>query len=354
MDDMQKINQMLADRTITQKQADLLTVAIQESAQRRESVCRRFTGDKQQKISQSRRFIAVWIISAAMFAGGGVLCGMRMSPHIAQPQVIADLTRAAQFINVGEYSLAQELCQDALANAPDMPLGHALLAVAHKMQAEQAGVLGVPAERNAPQRRDVGRERRARMSIANFFTVVFFGMVLGGIGVAIMLLHNTLVRAEEGVNQAWAQIYATCLRKLDLVPALLEAAGAYLEHEKTTLLQVTEARAKALKMLENPLNKKENSAITEAHSAMQQGLAHFTAVVEKYPALLADRHFLTIQKELAETESLICRQRQVYNAQVGAYQAALRSFPCNIVAGLFNFEPKAYYEPEHVTQTVAA
>ncbi|HWC13507.1 MAG TPA: LemA family protein [Actinomycetota bacterium] len=175
--------------------------------------------------------------------------------------------------------------------------------------------------------------------------------VLGWIVVAVVLLfvifliatYNRLVRLRNRVEAAWSQIDVQLRRRHDLIPNLVETVKGYAAHERETLEAVTKARQQAV-----AAQGVEDQA--QAENMLTATLRQLFAVAEAYPDLKANENFLALQEELTGTESRIAFSRQFYNEQVLAYDNALETFPSNLVAGAFNFEPKQYFEIEETVR----
>ena len=169
------------------------------------------------------------------------------------------------------------------------------------------------------------------------------------IGIIVLLaifvigVYNRLVRLRNRVEAAWAQIDVQLKRRHDLVPNLVETVKGYAAHERETLESVIKARQQAV-----AAEGVEDQA--KAENMLTGALRQLFAVSEAYPDLKANQNFLSLQEELSKTEERIAFSRQFYNEQTLAYDNALETFPSNMVAGMFNFEPKAYFEAEEASR----
>ena len=167
-------------------------------------------------------------------------------------------------------------------------------------------------------------------------------IAIGAVALLVIFLiatYNKLVRLRNRVEAAWSQIDVQLRRRHDLIPNLVETVKGYAAHERETLEAVTRARQQAV-----AAQGVEDQA--QAENMLTQTLRQLFAVAEAYPDLKANENFLALQEELTGTESRIAFSRQFYNEQVLAYDNALETFPSNTVAGIFNFEPKQYFEVE--------
>jgi LemA protein len=167
------------------------------------------------------------------------------------------------------------------------------------------------------------------------------------VGLALVLLYNKLVRLRNRVENAWAQVDVQLRRRYDLIPNLVETVKGYASHERATFEEVTKARTAAQEASTVEQQAKAENMLTAA-------LGRLFAVAEDYPELRATENFQQLQSQLEETEGKIAISRQVYNDAVLTYDTALETVPTNIVAGLFNFRPRAYFETEDVTREAPA
>ena len=154
---------------------------------------------------------------------------------------------------------------------------------------------------------------------------------------AIISIYNRLVRLRNRVEEAWAQIDVQLRRRHDLIPNLVETVKGYAAHEKGVFEEVTRARAAAV-----AAGGVQEQA--QAEAGLTRALRSLFAVAEAYPDLQASPNFLELQEELTATEDRISSSRQFYNGAVRSYDDARETFPSNIVAGMFNFEEREYFE----------
>ena len=175
--------------------------------------------------------------------------------------------------------------------------------------------------------------------------LIFFGVFAAVVVVVALWLiaaYNKLVRLRVDADNGWSQIDVQLKRRYDLIPNLVETVKGYASHEKETLDAVISARAKAVSV-----HDASNSGAKEmgmAEGMLTQALGRLIAVAEAYPDLKANTNFLSLQEELSSTENKIGFAHQHYNDTVGRYEEARQSFPVNIVAGVFNFAKRDYFE----------
>jgi LemA protein len=180
-------------------------------------------------------------------------------------------------------------------------------------------------------------------------------IILAAIAVVIFLMvswyfgtYNKMVNMDEGVKAQWSQVENVYQRRSDLIPNLVNTVKGYADFEKETLTQVVEARAKATSVNINPekLDAESLQNFQQAQSGLSSALGRLMVVVEKYPDLKANQNFLDLQAQLEGTENRITTERMKFNESAQAYNAYIRKIPYSIVAGMGNFEKKAYFEAE--------
>ena len=159
-------------------------------------------------------------------------------------------------------------------------------------------------------------------------------------------MYNSMVRMDETVSQAWAQVENVYQRRADLVPNLVATVKGYAEHESSTLEAVVEARAKATQATVDPssLSEDELARFMSAQNELGTAIGRLLVSVESYPDLKANQNFLELQAQLEGTENRITVERQKFNEAARNYNVAIRRFPNNIFAGMFGFEKKGYFE----------
>ncbi|AXA35022.1 MAG: LemA family protein [Candidatus Sumerlaea sp.] len=149
--------------------------------------------------------------------------------------------------------------------------------------------------------------------------------------------YNSLIAMRTEVENAWAQIDVQLRRRYDLIPNLVETVKGYAAHERQTLEKVIQARAMAMQA--TGVAEK-----AEAENILTGTLKSLFALAEAYPNLKANENFLQLQEELASTENKIAFARQYYNDSVMRYNARIQQFPTNIIAGIFAFTKKEFFE----------
>ena len=170
-------------------------------------------------------------------------------------------------------------------------------------------------------------------------TFVIVAIVVVVISVVFVFLYNRLVRLRNKVEEAWAQIDVQLQRRHDLIPNLVNTVKGYAAHEKTTLEEVTAARAAAV-------SAQGAAAAGQTEDVLTAALGRLFAVAENYPQLKADQNFRQLQDELAETENKVAFARQYYNDNVREWNTRIASVPDNLVAGLIRAEKAEYFELE--------
>lgn len=158
--------------------------------------------------------------------------------------------------------------------------------------------------------------------------------------------YNGLVKSQENVNTAWAQVQNAYQRRADLIPNLVETVKGVAKFEKETYIAVAEARAKAAQMTITPemLNNPEAfKRFEEAQSALSSSLSRLLAVAEAYPELKANQNFLELQSQLEGSENRIAVERRRFNEAAQSYNIKVRSFPASLFAGVFGFQQRPYF-----------
>jgi len=156
-----------------------------------------------------------------------------------------------------------------------------------------------------------------------------------------VLAYNSLVRLRNEADQGWANIDVQLKRRADLIPNLVETVKGYATHERGTLDAVVKARAAAVAARD--AGPAQRAAV---EGELTQVLSRLLVVAEAYPDLKANQNFLALQEELTGTESKIAYARQFYNDQVMRLNTLIASFPSNVLAGLFHFTPREFFDIE--------
>ena len=160
--------------------------------------------------------------------------------------------------------------------------------------------------------------------------------------------YNSLVTQEETVGTAWSNVENQYQRRSDLIPNLVNTVKGYAAHEKETFDAVVSARAKATQMTIDieDLTPEKIEAYQKAQGAVGSALSRLLAVTENYPELKANENFKELQAQLEGTEKRISVERRKFNETAREYNTRIRRFPKNIVASLFGFEKRPYFEAE--------
>jgi LemA protein len=156
--------------------------------------------------------------------------------------------------------------------------------------------------------------------------------------VYVVLTYNALVALRNYIRDAWGNVDTELKRRYDLIPNLVATVKGYAAHEREVFDRVTQLRAQCLASTGRP----EQQAVDE--NQLVAALQRLLAVVENYPQLKADQHFLQLQRELVNTEDRIQAARRFYNGNVRDYRNKCQTFPSSLVAGLFGFEPQDYFQ----------
>lgn len=171
------------------------------------------------------------------------------------------------------------------------------------------------------------------------------------IGAWVAKGYNGLVVAQENVENAWSQVENQYQRRADLIPNLVNTVKGYAAHESETLEAVVAARAKATSVTVENLDEASIKNYAQAQSEVGSALGRLLAVAEAYPDLKANENFKALQEQLEGTENRITVARNAFNDSAKAYNVAVRRFPNNIIAGMFGFEKKGYFEASAGAET---
>jgi len=159
--------------------------------------------------------------------------------------------------------------------------------------------------------------------------------------------YNRLVRLSQGVDSQWAQVQNVYQRRADLIPNLVSTVAGAANFEKSTLTEITEARASVgqVKLDPNsaPADSTKLAEFDRAQSQLSSALSRLLVVVERYPELKANANFRDLQAQLEGTENRIAVERRDFNSAVQNYNTAIKSLPAALYAGLLGFHPKPYF-----------
>jgi len=160
--------------------------------------------------------------------------------------------------------------------------------------------------------------------------------------------YNRMVELEESIDAQWSQVENVYQRRADLIPNLVNTVKGYASHEQETLQAVIEARSKAtsINLSANELNEQTLQNFQKAQDGLSSALSRLMVVMERYPDLKANQNFLDLQAQLEGTENRIAVERRKFNEATRAYNTYIRKFPKNIIAGMFSFDPRPYFESD--------
>ena len=177
-------------------------------------------------------------------------------------------------------------------------------------------------------------------------TIIVVAAVILGCLLWFKGAYNNMVTAEEGVSAAWSQVENVYQRRADLVPNLVATVKGYAAHESSTLEGVVEARSKATQVTvsADDLSPEALAKFNAAQGDLTNALGRLLMLTENYPDLKASQNFSELQAQLEGTENRITTERMKFNATAKAYNTLIRKFPDNIVASMFGFEKKGYFE----------
>ncbi len=189
--------------------------------------------------------------------------------------------------------------------------------------------------------------------------LITWGIIIGVVLMGYFFFknsYNSMVTLEEGVTSAWSNVESQYQRRADLIPNLVSTVKGYAEHESQTLTAVIEARANATKVTLNvdQLNEQSLAKFNQVQGELSSALSRLMAVSESYPDLKANQNFLDLQAQLEGTENRIATERKRFNDTVREYNTTIRRFPKNLMASMFGFEAKAYFEASEGAENAPA
>lgn len=166
-------------------------------------------------------------------------------------------------------------------------------------------------------------------------------------------VYNQIVVSEENVEASWSQVENVYQRRADLIPNLVATVKGYAAHESETLESVVAARAKATQVTVDPTNLSPESLAqyNAAQGELSNALGRLLLIQENYPDLKANQNFLDLQAQLEGTENRISTERMKFNQSVNYFNQGIRRFPDNIIASIFGFEKKGYFEAQAGAET---
>ncbi len=164
--------------------------------------------------------------------------------------------------------------------------------------------------------------------------------------------YNGMVAKDENVKNAWANVETQYQRRADLIPNLVNTVKGFAEQEREVLTSVVEARSKASSIQVDPsnLNAAQLQQYQQAQGEMSSALSRLLVTVERYPDLKSNRNFLDLQAQLEGTENRIQVARKRYNDNANSYNIYIRSFPRNLLAGMYGFDEKPRFEADKGTE----
>ena len=176
------------------------------------------------------------------------------------------------------------------------------------------------------------------------------GLIVVICAIAIWLIssYNGMVKMDEEVSAAWSNVENQYQRRADLIPNLVNVVKGYASHEKETFEAVVSARSKATQVTVDPenLTPEKLQEYQKAQGELGATLGRLLAITESYPELKANENFKELQAQLEGTENRISVERRNFNEIARKYNSSIRSFPRSIIAGMFGFETRPYFEAE--------
>jgi len=180
------------------------------------------------------------------------------------------------------------------------------------------------------------------------FILIVCGLAVGGV-------YNRLVGQQQSVDKSWAQVQNVYQRRADLIPNLVNTVSGAANFEKSTLTEITKARASVGQVKIDPNHAPTDAAQLQQFQAAQgelsSALSRLLVVSERYPDLKSNQNFLSLQAQLEGTENRISVERGNFNNAVQSYNVAVRSFPANFIAGFFGFAPRPFFNAQPGAET---
>jgi LemA protein len=172
--------------------------------------------------------------------------------------------------------------------------------------------------------------------------LIIIGVVVV-LGLAFVLIRNSMIGSRNRVDEAWSGIDVQLKRRHDLVPNLVETVKGYATHEQQVFEKTTRARAEAMQAASV-------QSTQDAEAKLSGALTELRAVAEQYPDLRATENFQQLSRNLSEIEDEIQASRRIYNSNVQAYNTKIQIFPNSVVAGMSNFNAREFFEIEHASE----
>lgn len=172
--------------------------------------------------------------------------------------------------------------------------------------------------------------------------------VIAALAMWVISAYNGMVKMDESVSTAWSNVENQYQRRTDLIPNLVNTVKGYAAHEKETFEAVVSARSKATQMTVDPenLTPEKLQEYQKAQGEIGAALGRLLAITENYPALKANENFKELQAQLEGTENRISVERRNFNEVARTYNTSIRTFPKSILAGMFGFDKRPYFEAE--------
>lgn len=353
MDDKHKIKKMQKEGRITPEQAELLLHAVNESEQRRREILEDIKAQKKSRDSKVKGFMGVGLLVALMGISILLHLAIARSPGRDVQKALQEFGQATAYFEKQNYAQAVESINKGIEKAPRFFMGYSLLGMTYRMmhnidQKQNFETLASEAFVKAQNLRNQKTAQSQRRYTGIVFLVIFLLLIVSAVCLLLLVLYNILVRREEDASESWALVATYCQRKLDLIPAVMDAVRQFVGHEHETFKAVSEARNQAGSALQKAgamatEDGQKLDEITGAEDALDLAMGKISALAEQYPELKTNTNYLAVQDQLAETENQIAYARQIYNQKVKKYNTGLRVFPFNLMAVAFGFGAKTYF-----------
>lgn len=174
--------------------------------------------------------------------------------------------------------------------------------------------------------------------------------IIGGVLLLLVMMiagsYNGMVSSRESVNTAWSKVESQYQRRSDLIPNLVNTVKGAANFEQETLIKVIEARSKVTQIKVDANNPEDIARFQQAQGQVSSSLSRLLAVAENYPQLKATENFKDLQSQLEGTENRITVARNDFNDAARSYNTKIKSFPANLLAGMFGFKERPYFEAD--------
>lgn len=349
MENRERIDQWEKEGKLSAEQIAILRGALKESEKKSRRIFEDVANKKNERLQKVNGFLRVGSLAAmAMIVLVSVFFVTQTQLSQGAGKALYQINLATGSIEAGEYTEAIHIINKAIRKAPQLDAGYMVLGTVYKLRYNRTkNSADIEEARKAfakAKALDGFVQRRQKMGLTIFFIIIFLLFVVAAVCIVGVLLYNLLVNQEEGVNRSWAHLSTCYDKKHDLIPALIEVVRDYAQHEREVLEGVIAKRSVST----GEITQEAVEAKLEFDQTLTKALKGLYAVAEQYPDLKANESFTTLQHQIDAMETEIARARDKFNAKIRHYNAAVRVFPTNLIAGMCHFNSKQYYQLQEV------